>query len=164
MRRLWNWFEGLVHFRLIFNRMQIKDLAFSDKCLIDRKWPLHYQLQDKRVLKTSLFSEGRLYQCISDGLNCCNSRFRSTAFIVWDVPREVVKYKQLWNGLEGLVLFSLFSEGWLYQLAASSLQQAVCILKCAVWIGHYTHTVCIIQYEVFIVQPTVCSTHLFPCK
>ena len=34
--------------------MQIKDLAFSDKCLIDR----HF------------FSEGRLYQCISDGLNC----------------------------------------------------------------------------------------------
>ena len=65
MRRLWNWFEGLVHFRLIFNRMQIKDLAFSDKCLIDHKLPLNYQLQDKRVLKTSLFSEGWLYHCIS---------------------------------------------------------------------------------------------------
>ena len=62
MRRLWNWFEGLVSFRLIFNMMQIKDLEFSDKCLIDRKWPLHYQLQYKRVLKTSLFCEGRLYQ------------------------------------------------------------------------------------------------------
>ena len=37
-------------------------------------------------------------------------------------------------------------------------------LKCAVSIGHYTHTECIIQCEVFIVQPTVCSAHLFPCK
>ena len=59
---------------------------------------------------------------------------------------------------------SQFSKGWLYQLAASSLQQAVCILKCAVSIGHYIHTVCIIQREVFIVQPTVCSAHLLPCK
>ena len=94
MRQLWNWFAGLVYFWLIFNRMQIKDLAFSDKCLIDRKWPLHYQLKDKRVLKTSLFSEGRLYQCISDGLSCCTSHFRSTALIVCIVPREVVKYEQ----------------------------------------------------------------------
>ena len=46
MRRLWNWFEGLLYFLLIFNRMQIKNLAFSDKCLINCKWPLHYQLQD----------------------------------------------------------------------------------------------------------------------
>ena len=74
--------------------MQIKYLAFSDKCIIDQKLPLHYQLQDKQVLKLSLFSEGRLYQCISDGLNCCTSHFRSTALIVWDVPGEVVKYEQ----------------------------------------------------------------------
>ena len=86
-----HWFEGLVYFRLIFNRMQIKDLAFSDKFLIDCKGPLHYQLQDKWVLKKLLFSEGRLYQCISDGLNCCTSLFRLTALIVGDVPGEVVK-------------------------------------------------------------------------
>ena len=111
MRRLWNWFEELVHFRKIFNRMQIKDLAFSDKCHIDHKWPLHYQLQDKQVLKTSLFSEGRLYQCISDGLNCCNSHFRSTALIVWDVPRAVVKYERKCADFE-LDLKDLFSSDW----------------------------------------------------
>jgi len=45
--------------------MQIKDLAFSDKCLINHKLPLNYQLQEKQVLKTSLFSEGWLYHCIT---------------------------------------------------------------------------------------------------
>ena len=34
---------------------------------------------------------------------------------------------------------SLFGEGPLYQLLG---QQALCILKCAVSIGQYTHTVC----------------------
>ena len=142
----------------------------------------------------SLFSEGRLYRCISDGVNCCTFHFRLTALIAWDVPPEVVKYKQ--NGFERLVLFRLtynwiqikglaFSDKWLidckcplncqlhykrvskcHYLARGgciSLQQAVCILKCAVSIGHYTNTVCIIQCEVFIVPPTVCSAHLFPC-
>ena len=42
----------------------------------------------------SLFSEVRLYQCFSDGLNCCTSHFRLTALIVWDVPREMVIYVQ----------------------------------------------------------------------
>ena len=77
-----------------WSSVQIKDFSFSDKLLIDCKWPLHYQLQDKRVLKTSIFREGRLYQCISDGLSCCTSHFRLTALIVWKVPREVVKYER----------------------------------------------------------------------
>ena len=74
------------------------------------QWSLNYQKQHKQVFKTSLFSEGRLYQWISDGLNCCTSHFRSTALIVWDVPRAVVKYKRmrwLWTWFEGLVFFWL---------------------------------------------------------
>ena len=110
MRRLWHWFEGLVYFQLIFNRM-LTDLVFSDKCLIDSKWPLHYQLQYKRVLKTSLLSEGRLYQCNSDGLNCCTSHFRTTALIVWDVPRAVVKYKRKCADFE-LDLKDSYSSDW----------------------------------------------------
>ena len=111
MRRLWNWFEGLVYIRLIFNRMQIKDLSFFDKFLIDCKWPLHYQLLDKRVLKTSIFSEGRLYQCISDGLSCCTSHFRSTALIVWNVPQEVVKYERQCADFE-MDLKDLYYSSW----------------------------------------------------
>ena len=52
-------------------------------------------------------------------------------------------------------------KGQLYQLLG---QRAVCILKCAVLIGQYTHTVCSIQCKVYSVQPTVCSEHLFPCQ
>ena len=62
---------------------------------------------------------------------------------------------------------SLFSEGWLYHLAASSLQQALCILKCAVSIRYYTCTVCIIQYSsihcaAYSVQCTLISLQIGP--
>ena len=110
--------------------MHIKDLAFSDKCHIDHKRPLHYQLQDKQVLKTSLFSEGRLYQCISDGLNCCNSHFRLTALIVWDVPREVVKYKRKCADFE-MDWKDLYYSHYLARGGCISLQQAACSKLCA---------------------------------
>ena len=71
--------------------MQIKDLEFSDKCLIDRKCPLHCQLHDKQVSKRHLLARDGF---ISDSFNCCTSYFRLTALNVWDVPQEVVKSEQ----------------------------------------------------------------------
>jgi len=109
MRRLWNWFEGLVHFRLIFNRIQIKDLAFSEKCLVDHKWPFHYQLQDKRVLKTSLFSEGPAVSCEWMLNSDCLISDRQ----LWTLGCSLrsgeirAKIRRLWNWFEGLVHFWL---------------------------------------------------------
>ena len=91
MRWLWTWFEGLVFFWLTFNRIQIKGLAFSDKFLIDCKCPLNCQLQYKRVSKTSLFSEGWLYQLAA---SCVHSQMcsldralytHSVHYTVWSI-------------------------------------------------------------------------------
>ena len=109
MRWLWNGFEGLVLFRLTFNRIQIKGLAFSDKCLIDCKCPLNCQLQYKWVSKTSLFSEG-----------------------------------------------------WLHQLAASSLQQAVCSLDRALYTYSVHYTVWSIHCAAYSVQCTFISLQIGP--
>ena len=58
-----------------------------------------------------MFIEGRLYQCISDGLSCCTSHFRSTALIVWNVPQEVVKYERQCADFE-MDLKDLYYSSW----------------------------------------------------
>ena len=113
MHWLWNGFEGLVLFRLTINRIQIKGLEFSDKCLIDCKCPINCQLQYKRVSKTSLFSKGWLYQLAASSLQQAACRKQLAANSV---------HSQLCSFDRALYTYSVHYKVWSIHCAAYSVQ------------------------------------------
>ena len=173
--------------------MQIKDLAFSDKCLIDCKWPLHYQFYQGTAVSVYQWWFKLLHLPFQiDSFDCLGCSLRS--------GKIQAKMRWLWNGFEGRVLFrvtsnriqinglafrdkcridckcplkcqlqykwvsktSHFSEGRLYQLAASSVHSQMCSLDRALYTYSMHDTVWSIHCEAYSVQCTVISLEIGP--